>query len=76
MSKSNGRAMTWAKHNEALGGRLQEVINAIQRIPGIVERNERRLEALAERRRAVMDVLSPKPEPKAEDQLSTRVGNP
>jgi hypothetical protein len=72
--------MTWARHDAVLGGRLQHVVNAIQRLPGIVERNERRLQQLAERQRAVMDALAaPQPaqdQPKDEDQLSTLVGNP
>ena len=80
MPKSNGRAMTWARHDAVLGGRLQQVVNAVQRLPGLVERNERRLQQFAERQRAVMDALAPPTtpvqEPKVEDQPSSSVVNP
>jgi len=48
--KSNGLAQTWAKHNHALNGQLAVVLAVIQKLPGLVERNERYLVALERKR--------------------------
>ena len=41
---SNGRRSTWAKHNSVLNGHLDEVLELLTKLPGLVERNEKRLE--------------------------------
>jgi hypothetical protein len=61
MAKSNGRAMTWRKHDETLGGHLQKVLDALQRLPGIAERNDHYLRVFAERQRALLDALAATP---------------
>jgi hypothetical protein len=54
--KSNGYRTTWEKHNEMLGGRLQQVINTLQRMPRIVERNQRYLDMLTNRPQRVQPI--------------------
>jgi hypothetical protein len=61
MAKSNGRPMTWAKHNAMLGGHLDEILTALQRLPGIMDRTERYLQKYGERQRSLMSATAPKP---------------
>jgi hypothetical protein len=41
---SNGRRSTWARHNSVLDGHLDEVLELLTKLPGLVERNDKRLE--------------------------------
>lgn len=48
---SNGRRSTWAKHNSVLNGHLDKVLAVLVKLPGLVERNEKRLEAFERKQR-------------------------
>lgn len=74
---SNSRDASWAAHDAMLDGRLQEVLDALVRLPGLVERNERRLQMWAAKP-SVMDALRPtaKPLEAPDPQASTSVGKP
>jgi hypothetical protein len=51
----NSLPSAWKKHNATLGGHLDQVVQALSRRPGLVERNERLLKAYAMRQSELLE---------------------